>query len=167
MHVWTCFIRKDALRTLSHVVFAAIFSAAVMPIAVAGQWAHLENVFGGTACAARLTGSQVDTMLMLNQNGQLILVAGRANWSASGPENVSLRIDDFELDHLRANAFNNLVLLLISDTAVLKRLMAARDLYWTLPSGRYHAAVSGLGDEVEWVRQCDQRKQISAGRGAY
>jgi hypothetical protein len=23
---------------------------------------------------------------------------------------VSLRIDDFELDHLRANAFNNLVL---------------------------------------------------------
>lgn len=138
-----------------------------MPAAAAGHWAHLENVFGGTACAARLTGSQVDTMLMLNQNGQLILVAGHADWSASGPEKVSLRIDDFELDHLQANAFNNLVLLLISDKAVLKRLMAARDLYWTLPSGRYHAAVLGLGNEVEWVRQCDQRKQVTAGRGAY
>lgn len=145
--VWTC-----PLRNLNQVVIAAFLSTILVPVAAAGQWAHLENVFGGTACAARLTGSQVDTMLLLNQNSQLILVAGRSDWSASGPEKVSLRIDNFQIDHLQANAFNNLVLLLISDEAVLKRLIAAKDLYWTLPSGRYHAAVSGLGNEVEWVR---------------
>lgn len=71
---------------------------------------------------------------------------------------MSLRIDGFELDHLRVNAFNNLVLVLISDEAVVKRLMAAKDLYWTLPSGTYHAAVSGLGDALEWVRRCEQDK---------
>lgn len=125
----------------------------------AGGWTYLENVPGGTACAARLTGSEVDTMLMLNGNGQLILVAGRSDWRASGPEDVSLRIDSFELDHLQANAFNNLVLVLISDEAVVKRLMAAKVLYWTLPSGKYHATVSGLGDALEWVRRCEQGKR--------
>lgn len=78
-------------------------------------------------------------------------MAGRADWSAFGPEKVSLRIVDFELDHLQANAFNNLVLLLISDKAVLKRLMAARDLYWTLPSGRYHDTTPRSRDwEMRW-----------------
>lgn len=30
-------------------------------------------------------GSEVDTMLMLNRSGQLILVAGWSDWRASGP----------------------------------------------------------------------------------
>lgn len=133
--------------------------------AFAAPWTHIGNVPGANACAAQLTGDEVDTTLMLNRNGQLILVAGRSNWRAAGPEEVSLRIDDFELDHLQANAFNNLVLLLISDEAVVKRLMAAKELYWILPSGRYHAAVTGLGDALDWVRRCERgkRRGISGG----
>ncbi len=136
-----------------------VVTASVASEPSVAQWTHIETVPGGTACAARLAGSEVDTMLMLNRSGQLILVAGRSDWRASGPEEVSLRIDDFELDHLRANAFNNLVLLLISDEAVVKRLMAAKELYWTLPSGTYHATVSGLGDALGWVRRCEQDKR--------
>jgi len=145
-------------------VTALILCFAVTP-AFAAQWTHVENVTGGNACAARLVGSEVDTTLMLNRSGQLILVAGRSDWRASGPEQVSLRIDDFELDHLQANAFNNLVLVLISDEAVVKRLMAAKELYWTLPSGKYRAMISGLGDALEWVRQCERGKRQGVNGG--
>jgi hypothetical protein len=142
---------------------AAPIGAAAEPSA--DQWTHIENVPGGTACAARLTGSDVDTMLMLNENGQLILVAGRADWHASGSQEIALRIDDFELEHLTASAFNNLVLLPIGDEAVLKRLKAAKDLYWSLPAGKYHATVAGLGDALEWVRTCERGKHLGVGGG--
>jgi hypothetical protein len=127
------------------------------------QWIHIEQVPGGTACAARLNGNEVDTMLMLNEAGQLILVAGRVDWHNSGPEEVGLRIDQFELAHLQASAFENLVLLPISDAAVLGRLKVAKDLYWSLSLGRYHATVDGLGRALAWVRQCEQLKRIPTG----
>jgi hypothetical protein len=127
------------------------------------EWVHIESVPGGDACAARLVGREVDTMLMLNRDGQLLLVAGRTDWSASGPEEISLRIDSFELDHLQASAFNNLVLLPIVDGAVLKRLRAAKDLYWSLPSGTYHAAVAGLDGALTWVQECEQAKGKGTG----
>ncbi len=129
----------------------------------AGEWTHIENVPGGTACAARLTGNEVDTMLMLNQNGELLLVAGRADWHASGSQEITLRIDDLKIDHLTANAFNNLVLLQISDDAVLQRLRAAKDLYWRLSFGSYHAMVAGLGAALDWVHACEQGKRLGLG----
>jgi hypothetical protein len=123
----------------------------------------MEKAAGSNSCAARLAGGDVDTVLMLNQNAELILVAGRADWHGAGSHEIALRIDDFELDHLTASAFNNLVLLPISDEAVLKRLKAAKDLYWSLPSGKYHATVAGLGDALEWVRRCEQGKHLAVG----
>lgn len=133
--------------------------------AVAGQWALMERAAGSSSCAARLAGSEVDTMLMLNQNGELLLVAGRADWRASGSQEIALRIDDVEFDHLTVSAFNNLVLLPISDDAVLKRLKAAKDLYWYLPSGKYHAAVAGLGAALEWLHMCEQGKHLGVSGG--
>ena len=144
---------------------AVPISVASEPQAIAGRWALMERAAGSNSCAARLTGSDVDTMLMLNQNGQLILVAGRADWRASGPEEVGLRIDSFELDHLQASMFNNLVLLPIDDEAVIKRLRVAKDLYWSLPFGKYHAAVAGLGEALDWLHTCEQGKRLGRGVG--
>jgi len=149
---------KDRWATL---LLVSIVVKAVTAIAdqSIGQWTHIDNVPGGTACAARLAGNDIDTMLMINGAEQLILVAGRADWHVSGPQEVGLRIDGFELSHLKASAFNNIVLLPIDDLVVQKRLASATDLYWTLSSGRYHASVTGLGDALEWVRQCEQNKR--------
>jgi hypothetical protein len=127
---------------------------------VTGEWALMENAAGSNSCAARLTGSEVDTMLMLNQNGELLLVAGKAAWRAAGSQGIALRIDDVEFDHLTASAFNNLVLLPISDDAMLRRLQSAKDLYWYLPSGKYHAAVAGLGEALEWLHTCEHGKHL-------
>jgi hypothetical protein len=137
---------------------------ALVPTTLAAQepairWMHIEKVPGGTACAARLPGDEVDTMLMLNKNGQLILVAGKADWRASGSQEIGLRIDGFELNHLSAEAFNNLVLLQVADETALKRLKVAKDIFWLLPSGVYHATVAGLGDALSWVQQCEQAKR--------
>jgi len=60
---------------LHRVLLLIVASAAAPIVAAAGpsaeQWTHIENIPGGTACAARLTGDEVDTMLMLNQNDLL------------------------------------------------------------------------------------------------
>ena len=114
--------------------------------AAAAQWVHVEGAPGSHACAARLAGSDIDTTLMLNRKGQLILVVGRADWHASGTERIGLRIDNFTIDHLQATAFNNLLLVLIKDGAILNRLRVAKNLHWYLPSGTHHASVTGLGE---------------------
>jgi hypothetical protein len=62
-----------------------------------------------------------------------------------------------------AGEFNNLVLLAISDDAVLKRLKAAKDLYWYLRSGKYHAAVAGLGVALGWLHKCGEQGKLLGG----
>jgi hypothetical protein len=126
------------------------------------RWTYIQNIPGGNACAARLSGGEVDTMLMLDQSQQLILVAGRADWRAFGSEEIGLRIDGFQLEHLHASAFNNLILLPINDEVVLKRLKVGNDLYWLLPSGKYYAAITGLDNALDWVRKCEHAKHLHA-----
>lgn len=126
----------------------------------AGQWIHIEPTSSGNPCAARLSSSEVDTTLTLNQSGDLVLIAGRADWRASGPETVSLQIDNFKVNNLQASAFNNLILLLIKDESIVNRLKVAKSLDWYLPSGTYHAAVTGLGDALNWLRTCEEAKRV-------
>jgi hypothetical protein len=151
-----------ACRLMSILLMVAVANASATAVASerragAGRWELMESAPGSNSCA-RLTGNEVDTMLMLNGNAQLILVAGRADWHASGSEEIALRIDDIRLEHLTAGAFNNLVLLPITDEAILKRLKTAKNLIWSLPSGKYHAVVAGLGEALEWLHACEQGK---------
>lgn len=144
---------------------ALCIAVALEPPETMGRWVLMDRAAGSNSCVARLAGSDIDTVLMLNQNGQLVLVAGRADWHGSGSHDIALRIDEFEIDDLQVSAFNNLVLVPISDETVLKRLKVAKDLYWSLPSGRYHAAVAGLGDALEWVHRCEEGKHLRVSGG--
>lgn len=123
----------------------------------AGGWTLIERAGGSNSCAARRSGSDVDTILMLSQRGQLILVAGRADWHVSGAEEVNVRIDNFELRHMQADIVDNLLLLPIADEQVVIRLRAAKDLYWSLSFGSFHAVVDGLGDALDRLRTCDRQ----------
>jgi hypothetical protein len=146
------------LQDIARVLLAVMALATLCSKALAAQWVYINTIPGGDACAARLAGKEVDTMLMLNRNGDLILVAGRSDWHSSGSYEIGLRVDDFATDTLQANAFNNLMLVLIKDETILGRLKTAKDLYWSLPSGKYHAIVVGLGDALDWVHTCEQGK---------
>ena len=158
-----------AITPVSVVLFLAII---VVPgICVAGRppgspWTLIQNIPGGNACAARLPGHEVDISFMLNEFGQLILAAGKPDWHMSGSFEVKLRIDSVEVDHLQANAFNNLTFLLVKDESTVTRLRVARDLYWTLPSGMFHATVSGFGNALDWVQACEQAKRAGLAGGA-
>ena len=101
-------------------------------------------------------------MLMLSDAGQVVLAVSRSDWHVSGPQKVRLGIDRFESANLQANGFSNLVLLLIADNDMQQRLKTAKDLHWSLPFGKYHAAVSGIGDALTWVRQCERKKVLRA-----
>jgi hypothetical protein len=48
----------------------------------------------GSACAARLNGNDVDTMLSINDKDQVLVIAGRPDWSFSaGDLKVTLQFD--------------------------------------------------------------------------
>jgi hypothetical protein len=127
------------------------------------RWTFAETLPGGNACAAKLPGDEVDTLLMLNKSGELLLIAGRPEWRGRGEsQEIELQIDRFEIKHLVASSFDNLVLLVVKDESVLKRLKNAKDLYWRLPSGTYHAAVQGLATALSWLHTCERKKQMHA-----
>lgn len=140
-------------------VVAAILAAAFAATVQAGQWEYMGSAPGETECAARLVGKDVDTMLTLSRNGQLVLVAGKSSWQVAGPKKVELRIDHWQVDHLTATAFRNLILVRVGNRTLLQELEAAKDLYWDFPWGRYHAEVSGLGNAVKWLHNCERAKQ--------
>lgn len=138
---------------------AAIVSVAFASAVQAGQWAYMGAAPGETGCAARLVGKDVDTMLMLGKDGQLVLVAGKSGWQEFGRKKVELRIDHWQVDHLTATAFRNLILVRVGNRILLQELEAATDLYWNFPWGRYHAEVFGLGSAVKWLHNCERAKR--------
>lgn len=125
-----------------------------------GRWAYIKTIPGGTACAVRRHGREVDTMMMLNRNGQLVLIAGRTGWQGAGPETIAIRVDRGPIDRLKADVFNNLVMVRISSQAILKRLEVAKSLLWYMPTGEYRAEVAGLGGALKWLYRCEAKKHL-------
>lgn len=138
-------------------VVAAFFLAFSLP-ALAGTWMHLQNE--GDSCAARRAGTKVDTLMMLNRDGQLILIAGHPNWNLkySGPREVSLLIGNQKVKHLKGYPFRSLFMVLIKNNATVTRLEHAKRLTWNLPFGTYHANIAGLGKALSWIRECEKGK---------
>jgi hypothetical protein len=127
------------------------------PVATTGQWTLTAKLPGGDACVARLVGSEVDTMLMLSESKELLLVAGNPEWQAtSNSLKVELGIDNLLINDLTGIPFNNLVFVVVKEDAVLKRLKVARNLYWSFPFGKFHATVDGIGPAITWLHKCKQ-----------
>ena len=119
---------------------------------------------GVDTCVARLPGAEVDTMLMLNKDGDLLLVAGREDWQQpAGNWDISVQVDDVEIEHVKATVFNNLVFLLVKDESTVHRLRAAKVIAWYLPVGVYRASVAGLGSALDSLRMCEQTRAATLG----
>jgi len=126
------------------------------PIPGAGNWLLMANLPGvPNACSARLNGAEVDTILILNKDDKLVLGAGRPDWNgAASAVEVQLAVDGAEPVALKANRISTLVLTLITDPVLAERLRRARHLDWTMPFGRFGAAVEGLGAAVDAMSAC-------------
>ncbi len=126
---------------------------AEQPIANAGGW-RLSSV-PRSGCFARLQGDQVDTLLAVNRDGKMVVGAGRPEWKLpSGEERVTLQVDNTAPVQLQGNPVGNIVLVLITDTAMTNDLRKAQRLAWTLPTGQVRANVAGLGVAFDAIRAC-------------
>jgi len=161
----------NSMRLLAGVVASILVSSGVVAAAAgqpqatasAGTWEIQDHLPGvpGRKCTARIKGDQVDTMLMLNNVGSPLLVAGRPDWAELlGDAEAGLAIDGAPPEAVKASLFNNLVMTLVTDDALLQRLRRANTLDWSLPFGHFHAMVSGLGVALDALAVCEKKAAI-------
>jgi hypothetical protein len=127
------------------------------PIARAGQW-RLMGPADPAPCSARLEGTEIDTVLLINKGGDLVLVGGRGDWELTPSDaTITLQIDNLPPADLKAEIAINLVLAPVTGGALLKQLRHAHQLGWTLPMGHFASDVTGLGTALDAAKACYRR----------
>lgn len=123
----------------------------------AETWEFVEGMPEG-ACAVRARGSEIDTLLMLNDAGELILAGGRQDWSIPpAVGTVDIGVDSQPERQFKASTLNNLLLIKIADPEAIQRLRVGNRMVWNLPVGKLHANIKGLGIAMDAIRQCKSR----------
>ncbi len=128
-----------------------------IPIAGAGQWHLMESLAGvkGRPCAARTAGDQIDTILLLNDSGDLVLIGGHGDWATwGGAVPLQLSIDGAPPATMTASTVDNLILVLIKDPSLVSRLREASFLDWTIPTGHVRGEVARLGVALDAMKAC-------------
>ena len=123
----------------------------------AGHWTISEKFPGvsAKACSARAAGDQIDTILMINDVGELLLIGGHPDWATFGGDvPLKLSIDGGEPVALTASTIENLIMVRVTDPALLQRLRSAKTLDWTIPTGHVRGEVAGLGVALDAVARC-------------
>lgn len=132
-------------------------------IAHAGGWRMIEPP-DPAGCTARLQGPDVDTMLAVNKDNKLVLVAGRRDWNlAGGAPNITLQIDNLPPRTVQAAMAANLVMVLADDPTLYRQLRQAKRIAWALPVGNYSAGVAGLGAAFDAALACKRSHPTPAG----
>jgi hypothetical protein len=136
---------------------AALAQADLHPIPGAGAW-RLAQLPDNGGCFARAEGREVDTMLAVNKDDKLVVSLGDPSWTASGGTvPVTLQIEGGKLLQLQGDQLPTLVMVLIDDDRVYRRLRTANRVGWTLPTGHYDAYITGLGAAFDATRACMER----------
>jgi hypothetical protein len=119
----------------------------------------------GSACAARLNGNEVDTMLSINDKDQVLLVAGRRDWSFSaGDVKLTLQFDSQPPRSFAAKRWNNLVLLVLADDKDVVGLRKASSIKWHLPDGDYSAKLHDVGSALDAASACTKETRTGVSR---
>ncbi len=131
------------------------------PVRIPGaeDWTLHDRMPPADTCVIRCNGDEVDTSIFINPTGELVLAAGKPQWLApTSLASVTLQIDDNPPTTIHAGFFNNVVFATVTDSTMIQELTRARRLIWKLPTGTYHAPVSGIGQAIEALRQCDSAR---------
>lgn len=127
------------------------------PIAGGGNWKLATTLPGVSArvCSARIAGEQIDTNMLLNNVGDLVLVGGHQDWATwGGNVPLQLAIDGGPPVTMTAQTINNLIMVLVTEPELLQRLRNATYLDWTIPTGQVRGDVSGLGAALDAMKDC-------------
>ncbi|WP_442678776.1 hypothetical protein ACSBM8_14860 [Sphingomonas sp. ASY06-1R] len=114
------------------------------------------------ACAARLEGAEINTTLVLNKDGKIILFGGHPDWSmGTGDAQYNLVIDQDPPRVMQASLLNNIFLSPFFDDRLAARLARARTLQWETSQARIRADVTGIGVALDAVRKCNADKNAA------
>jgi hypothetical protein len=150
-------VERDVMmiRMVAALVGAMAVMAAPAAAQVAGGWTlGLPTDAPGQTCGAAKLGVEVNTRLLRNRGGKMVLIAARGDWDHSEPVTAGLSVDGAEAVEVEALTVGPLVLVLVADAVLEARVKAARTLDWTLPWGAFHAEVEGLGAAYDKVEVC-------------
>ena len=150
-------MRGPALAPLLLVLSISAPALADGPIPAAPGWTLVDSIPHG--CWAERNGKDIDTKLMVTNDGGMLVLAGRADWHRSeNTVTVGLAIDGGPVESIDANMLPNLVLIGSGDGPHTDRLRAAHTLAWHFPWGDYSAQVDGLGAAFDAAAQCQRNK---------
>jgi hypothetical protein len=127
-----------------------------------GRWQVVPVPESPGSCSARLNGADIDLIVLINKNDKLVLVAGHRSWNAMGSVATTMAIDGGRPGKLAADGVGPLYMALIDDTRT-AALRKAQTVDWTLPSGRFHVSVEGLGAAMDAVRTCEHAQPQPGG----
>lgn len=146
-----------AMKISVAAALGGVMAAIAAPVSgqPAGGWTlGLPTDAPGKTCGAAKLGAEVNTRLLRNRGGRMVLIAARGDWDHSEPVTAGLSIDGAEAVEVEALTVGPLVLVLMADAALEARVKAARTLDWTLPWGAFHAEVEGLGAAYDAIEVC-------------
>jgi len=119
----------------------------------------------GSGCAARLNGDEVDTMLSINDKDQVLLVAGRRDWSFPAADvKLTLQFDSQPPRSFVAARWNNLILLVLVDDRDVVALRKASSIGWHLSDGDYSAKLHEVGSALDAASACTKDRRIGVSR---
>ncbi len=135
---------------LSIALAGSCWAQASAPLRSVPGWDIVKAPTG--SCMAHRAGAQVDTIMVTNRDGKLILMAGRHDSNMpTGPRTVTLEIDEHRWEAVAATSFNSLILVLVNDPAMLEQLRHAQRLIWVLPLQRVAADLPRLGQAIDSI----------------
>jgi hypothetical protein len=114
------------------------------------------------SCRARLAGPQVDLIMMINNDGKVVLMAGSPAWKHDKADFDSLlAVNGGAPVHLSGTSLGPLFLTLLTDDLDTK-VHAAKTLDWTLPDGQFHIVTPGMGPAIDTLRTCTKTEAAKA-----
>jgi hypothetical protein len=121
-----------------------------------------ESVDVAAGCAALLKGDEVDTYVTVNNNDQVLLIAGRKTWNFWGQKiDLTLQIDTQAPLSLGGWQWSNLVLVLLPDNRDVAALRKASALRWHFPTGEYSSKLHDVGSALDAAAACTKEKRLS------
>ena len=119
------------------------------------EWELRSPTPGAPPCRAVKFGPAIDTQLLRNRAGDLILVAGHGDWSHDGdPFALTISADGAPPMRLTGYPIGPTIFVLVEDDALEKQIKAAHTLDWRLPWGQFRAEVEGLGKAFDALTVC-------------
>ena len=130
-------------------------SALGAPTIAPTPWEFRSPAPDAPLCGAMKRGDTVDTQLLRNRAGKLILIAGHPGWNHAGdPIPVILSIDGGQPVTLSGFPLGNVIPVLVEDVRLGARIKAAHTIDWGLPWGHFTADVDGLGQAFDKLAIC-------------